>query len=154
MTEREIFRSECQIENLKGVIKAATDTVAAARHALELETERLNRGREDRIGAVAVGGDVWGPAGRPTGRGALMRCHPDDAAFPIAVTEDDEHTPRGVPRLVTDARGLTKRELFAALALSGMCAMGDPSADWNHQALARDAVAAADALIAALDATP
>jgi hypothetical protein len=52
--------------------------------------------------------------------------------------------------------GLTKRELFAAMAMQGMCTplRADISpASWNHANIAEGAVKAADALLAALDVT-
>jgi hypothetical protein len=48
--------------------------------------------------------------------------------------------------------GLTKREFLAALALQGLLNEWPLTSD--HEALARDAVRFADALIAALDETP
>lgn len=45
-------------------------------------------------------------------------------------------------------KGLSKREYFAAAALNGL--LSDPDARGTEQAYARDAVALADALLAAL----
>jgi hypothetical protein len=53
-----------------------------------------------------------------------------------------------------DAGGLTKRELFAAMAMQGLCARKTPpSQGWAgklDEAFAREAVDRADALLAAL----
>lgn len=46
--------------------------------------------------------------------------------------------------------GLTKRELFAAMAMQGMCNDTSEPMDWDMQALAKYAVRAADALLAEL----
>jgi len=58
------------------------------------------------------------------------------------------------PAFPTDAkvlrRGLTKREYFASVALSGMMANGD----WTEREAAVIAVDCADALIAALERKP
>ena len=59
----------------------------------------------------------------------------NEPAFPITDPTNDFHRP-----------GLTKRELFAAMAMQGMCN------DYEHMANAADvAVFAADALLAALE---
>ena len=48
--------------------------------------------------------------------------------------------------------GLTKRELFAAMAMQGLSANPDPQvSSWGGQQTAQCAVAFADALLAALD---
>lgn len=49
-------------------------------------------------------------------------------------------------------KGLTKRELFAAMAMQGM--LGNTDHDGNFEVYADDAVKHADALLAALDAKP
>lgn len=46
--------------------------------------------------------------------------------------------------------GLTKRELFAAMAMQGINSDGIPGRHHNHEQTARDAVAYADALLAEL----
>jgi len=48
------------------------------------------------------------------------------------------------------AGGLTKRELFAAMAMQGLRACGDPQCPRNSVPIAEIAVADADALIAEL----
>lgn len=48
--------------------------------------------------------------------------------------------------------GLTKREHFAALAMQGL--LSDPNLTCAYRDFARDAVVAADALIAALNEEP
>ena len=48
---------------------------------------------------------------------------------------------------------LTKRELFAAMSLQGLCG-SEGCVTWTREQLVREAVEQADALIAALDATP
>lgn len=48
--------------------------------------------------------------------------------------------------------GLTKRELFAAMAMNGICGDGIPGRHHEHKQTAQDAVTYADALIAALEA--
>lgn len=55
-------------------------------------------------------------------------------------------------------KGLTKRELFAAMAMQGMCTStpaDTPTDTWDMESLATSAIEAADALLAALakDAT-
>lgn len=51
-----------------------------------------------------------------------------------------------------DHHGLTKRELFAAMAMQGLSANPDPQvSSWGGQQTAQCAVAFADALLAALD---
>lgn len=56
----------------------------------------------------------------------------DDAVFPIIIEE-------------TCGQGLTKRELFAAMAMQGM--QGNTNYKWLPKAMAEDAVKYADALI-------
>lgn len=46
--------------------------------------------------------------------------------------------------------GLTKRELFAAMAMQGICANSIPGSHHQPQNTARDAIAQADALLAEL----
>ncbi len=72
-----------------------------------------------------------------------MQTDPNAQAFP-------SHPEARVPS------GLTKREHFAALAMSGMCHYwGESSTDseWPSEPLATEAVEQADALIAALNST-
>lgn len=65
-----------------------------------------------------------------------------DRAFPVTIAREGK---------TVTGTGLTKRELFAAMAMQGLGAHPAGSAgQWPD--LARDAVAAADALLAALDA--
>lgn len=52
----------------------------------------------------------------------------------------------------SDEFGLTKRELFAALAMQGLCASQHADGEYSVVRTAEDAVIAADALIAALGA--
>lgn len=47
--------------------------------------------------------------------------------------------------------GLTKRELFAAMAMQGICADGIPGQHHQYHATAQESVKYADALIAALN---
>lgn len=66
----------------------------------------------------------------------------DDMAFP----SDNYHSSLAV-------LGLTKRELFAAMAMQGMTASCEPC-DQNESKIAQWAVNKADALIAALNQEP
>ena len=50
---------------------------------------------------------------------------------------------------VLNPRGLTKRELFAAMAMQGF--LSRSMAEWNQHPLARASVICADALLAELD---
>ena len=52
---------------------------------------------------------------------------------------------------IGSSAGLTKRELFAAMAMQGMCADPDRKGEFEHYAI--DAVRMADALLAALEET-
>jgi hypothetical protein len=56
-----------------------------------------------------------------------------------------EHAPNGYPQ-----HGLTIREHFAAMAMQGICGDGIPGSHHQPAATADDAVAMADALLAAL----
>lgn len=72
-----------------------------------------------------------------------MIVRPDSAAFPYLDGEND---------LSIAEVGLTKRELFAAMALQGLLANPEHrEVDRNNHALAEDAVRMADALVWALD---
>lgn len=69
----------------------------------------------------------------------------EQMAFPIQVSE--------IMGGLNPEKGLTKRELFAAMAMQGMCTStpADTPADtWDMESLATSAVEAADALLAAL----
>ena len=76
-----------------------------------------------------------------------MKCNPNDSAYPSDLGK---------------CNGLTKRELFAAMAMQGICA--NPGVIWGEHKLpehpgdcrgsiAKAAVRIADALIAALNET-
>jgi hypothetical protein len=69
-----------------------------------------------------------------------MIVRPDSAAFPYLDGEND---------LSIAEVGLTKRELFAAMAMQGLLA--DSKIDWEQDELATEAVNMADALIDALN---
>ncbi len=64
--------------------------------------------------------------------------HDDDAAYPIKIPQGEE------------CDGLTKRELFAAMAMQGILA-GDTDNSFTYPIVALGAVHAADALIIALN---
>lgn len=77
------------------------------------------------------------------------KVHPQDSAFPTIIydtnTAGDSH-----PREIY--YGLTKRELFAAMALQGICANSMPHyAGLDSDKIAQWSVTQADALIAELN---
>lgn len=67
----------------------------------------------------------------------------NEAAFPIPVVE-------GPGNFVEAQFGLTKRELFAAMVMMGMCASESEASYWIDEQLAKRAVKRADALLAEL----
>ena len=69
---------------------------------------------------------------------------PGDSVHPHTRTVRDG----GYMKTITEP-GLTKRELFAAMAMQGLCAV---PGRFDVRVAARDAAACADALLAALDA--
>lgn len=73
-----------------------------------------------------------------------MKCDPNEPAYP---TESVTYDPKGDEVIVQGFRGLTKRELFAAMAMQGFIHVGD----WGIDECAENGVIAADALIAALN---
>jgi len=84
-----------------------------------------------------------------------MKTEPNDAAHPFAT----EQTLKGFPGTQCGQQGLTKRELFAAMAMQGLLANAAPLADKSGNLKPSSigdklnlAVASADALIAALNA--
>ncbi len=75
---------------------------------------------------------------------------PNDAAFPWMTSEG-----------MIGGFGLSKRELFAGLAMACMCAAPEPfftrskkPTEWDHGMICKGAVQMADALLAALNAEP
>lgn len=68
-----------------------------------------------------------------------MKTEPDSFAYPIAYDDNDVNMVYG---------GLTKRELFAAMAMQGLQTWPD---DLSQQKLSKWAVNQADALIAELN---
>lgn len=69
----------------------------------------------------------------------------------------DKCDPRSCAYPSRSARGLTKRELFAAMVFAAACTPREGDNDmggWNFAAIAKDSVRGADALIAALNAEP
>lgn len=86
-----------------------------------------------------------------------MTAQADEPAFPVVSTELAMNEYNHIYPNVTSVGGLTKRELFAAMALQGMLASSHPYAE---QAWQSDAVAAewsrnlADALLRALEPKP
>ena len=64
----------------------------------------------------------------------------NDAAYPLEIATGQYNS------------GLTKRELFAAMAMQGLLASGDKSTDADERAC--HAIRHADALIARLNADP
>ena len=74
-----------------------------------------------------------------------MITRPNSSAFPYL---DIEGEPKEGELSVAEA-GLTKRELFAAMALQGMLA--NPAIDGNEKDIALDAIEYADALIEELN---
>jgi hypothetical protein len=77
--------------------------------------------------------------GHTTGKASAFP-HLDESCQRVNETE---HTP-----------GLTKRELFAALALQGICAYPDKERGMSYEDMAGFAVEAADALLEALTDEP
>jgi hypothetical protein len=65
----------------------------------------------------------------------------DNLAYPLAYTVDG---------FVQPSFGLTKRELFAAMAMQGFCANVKASTQWDGETRAQKAVRQADALLDAL----
>ena len=75
----------------------------------------------------------------------------DEAAFPRDAIKSEPASER-MMTLLPAQWGLTKRELFAAMAMQGhLAALGGEA---RHDDVARDAVAYADALLTALKETP
>jgi hypothetical protein len=81
--------------------------------------------------------------------------NPNDSLFPsVSALLDSAGRPvvnSGGSQVTVNHPGLTKRELFAALAMQGCIT---PTAATTFAQIAADAVAYADALIAALNARP
>lgn len=76
-----------------------------------------------------------------------MNTNPDEPAYPC--TQTVAHPQTGEVTTYMTHPGLTKREHFAAMFHAAFAS--NPSRDADHETDARDAVKAADALLAALN---
>lgn len=74
----------------------------------------------------------------------VARINAQDSAYAVAGYQ----TPNG--DLIYGAPGLTKREMFAAMAMQGICGDGIPGSHHKHATTAMDAVSYADELLKAL----
>ncbi len=81
-----------------------------------------------------------------------MKTNPNDSAFPEIYTDIDVNNP-DKPGDTYSTGGMTKREYFAAKAMQGMLTNELLSGPEENEAIAKDAVNAADKLIAELNKT-